>query len=389
MNMRFSERMDGLASAIFSQLENKRSALIASGREAINFSIGTPDTPPASHLMQVLQEEAGCAENYRYAVKDMPELIEAVMGWYRRRFEVELAPDEILGLMGSQDGLAHISLTLVDPGDHVLVPDPGYPIFNVGPSIACASVYKMPLLQRKGFLIDLDAIPATVAHNAKLMIVSYPNNPVTAIAPPEFYEKLVWFAKKYDIVVVHDNAYCELMFDGKKGMSFLSFPGAKDVGVEFNSLSKSHNIPGCRLSFALGNRKVIEQLRNLKSHLDYGIFLPFQKLGIAALTGSQESVRKTVETYQKRRNLLVEGLAEIGWVMDKPPATMFVWAPIPSKYKTSVEFTFDLLEKTGIIVVPGSSFGEMGEGYVRLALVQPEEKIIKAIALIRASGILS
>ena len=386
--MRFAVKMEGLTSAIFSQLENKKNALIQSGQEAINFSIGTPDLPPAPHLIKVLQEEVGRVESYRYAVKDMPELVDAVREWYRVRFQVDLAPEEILGMMGSQDGLSHISLAIADPGDHVLVPDPGYPIFSVGPSIACAELYRMPLLQEKDYIIDLESIPASIAHQAKLMIVSYPNNPVTAVAPPVFYEKLVWFAKKYDILVVHDNAYCELMFDGRKGMSFLNFPGAKEVGIEFNSLSKSHNIPGCRLSFALGNRKVIEQLRNLKSHLDYGLFLPFQKVAIAALTGPQDAVRETRDTYQRRRDLLVEGFKKIGWNMDKPPATMFVWAPIPARYKNSLEFTFELLERTGVIVVPGSSFGDRGEGYVRLALVQPEDKIAKAIDRIAASGIL-
>lgn len=387
--MQFSKRMEGLASAIFFQLENRRNELLRQGREAINFSVGTPDLSPAPHIMKVMEEEVRNPENYKYAIKDRSELIDAVIGWYRRRFEVGLDPDEILSMMGSQDGLAHIALTMADPGDVVLVPDPGYPIFNVGPSLACARISKMPLHKENSFLIDLDAIEPATAHAARLMIVSYPNNPVTAVAPPEFYEKLVWFAKKYDIVIVHDNAYCELVFDGGRGGSFLSIPGARDVGIEFNSLSKSHNVTGCRISFALGNRKIIEQLRNLKSHLDYGMFLPVQKAAVAALNGPQDSVAETRAIYQRRRDLMVEGFSEIGWKMNKPPATMFVWAPVPEKYKSSVEFTFELLERTGVIVVPGSSFGEMGEGYVRLALVQPEDRIRRAIELIKRSGILS
>lgn len=386
--MVFANRMEGLSSAIFSQLDDMKKELLASGREVINFSIGTPDTPPASHILRVMQEETGKSENYRYAVGDLPELVQTVINWYQWRFGVTLEKDEIMTMMGSQDGLAHISLTLADPGDVVLVPDPGYPIFNVGPAIACASIYKMPLLKHNEFLIDFDAILPDIAQKARLIIVSYPNNPVTATAPPEFYEKLIWFAKKYEIVVLHDNAYCELVFDGNSGGSFLSFPGAKDVGIEFNSLSKSYNIPGCRISFAVGNKKIIEQLRNLKSHLDYGVFLPVQKAAIAALNGPQDSVRETMLTYQNRRDILIEGLREIGWSIDKPPATMFVWAPIPSKFKHSVEFTFELLQKTGVIVVPGSSFGDMGEGYVRLALVQSEEKIRRAIELINESRIL-
>ena len=333
-------------------------------------------------------------ENYVYAIKDLPELIDAAIFWYQQRFDVTLRPNEILALQGSQDGLSHISLTLVDPGETVLVPDPGYPIFCVGPFLAGAELYKMPLLKEHNFLIDLEAIDPAAAHRAKLMFVSYPNNPVTAAAPLEFYEKLVWFAKKFNIVVIHDNAYCELVFDGRRGGSFLQVPGAKEVGLEFNSLSKTYNIPGCRIAFALGNADIIAQLRNLKSHLDYGIFLPIQKAAIAALTGPQNSIRDTVRTYQMRRDLLCEGLTNIGWPVAKCPATMFVWAPIPKSYSrahgsgASIQFTFDLLEQTGVMIVPGSSFGEQGEGYVRFALVQNEAKILKAIAAIQQSGLL-
>jgi LL-diaminopimelate aminotransferase len=244
------------------------------------------------------------------------------------------------------------------------------------------------LLKENNYLIDFNKIDPDIARKAKLMIVSYPNNPVTAAAPYEFYEKLVWFAKKYDIAVVHDNAYSELVFDGKVGGSFLAVPGAKDIGIEFNSLSKSHNVTGCRISFALGNKDIIKQLKTLKSHLDYGVFLPVQKAAIAALTGPQECVRNTMLTYQRRRDVLVESFMGAGWCIPKSEATMFVWAPIPSKYSSSVEFTFDLLDRTGIIVVPGSSFGSNGEGFVRLALVQGEERIKKAAQLIKSSGIL-
>ncbi|MCX7709266.1 MAG: aminotransferase class I/II-fold pyridoxal phosphate-dependent enzyme [Clostridia bacterium] len=387
--MVFSNRMNGLSSAIFSTLENKRNELVSQGREVFNFSVGTPDIPPAPHIIHALQEAAGFAENYKYALKDIPELVEAVTGWYSKRFGVCLEREEIVSLMGSQDGLSHISLTLADPGDTVMVQDPCYPIFSVGPALACANLYKMPLLKENNFLIDFDAIEPSAAHAAKLMIVSYPNNPVTATAPMEFYEKLVWFAKKYDIVVLHDNAYSELVYDGKRGESFLSIPGAKDIGVEFNSLSKSYNMTGCRISFALGNRNVIEQLRTLKSHLDYGVFLPVQRAAIAALTGPQNCLQETVDTYQKRRDFIVEGFNKIGWHMEKPPATMFIWAPIPPKYDSSEKFTIDLLEQTGVIVVPGSSFGERGEGFVRLAMVQPEDKIMKAIERVKESGIVN
>jgi LL-diaminopimelate aminotransferase len=386
--MEFSKRTNGLTSAIFAQLEQKKQDQLAKGRTVINFSIGTPDLPPAPHIVDALKAEVAKTENYVYAIRDLPELTEAVIGWYQRRFHVNLEPAEVLAMNGSQDGLAHIAMAIADPGDLVLTPDPGYPIFSVGPQLAEAKLYPLPLLKSNNYLMDLDKIPAEIAQKTKLMIVSYPNNPVTAMAPYEFYEKLVWFAKKYDIVVVHDNAYCELVFDGQKCGSFLAVPGAKEVGIEFNSLSKTYNMPGCRISFALGNRRVIERFRNLKSHLDYGVFVPIQKAAIAALNGPQDCVAQTVLAYETRRNLLIDGLAAIGWPIEKPPATMFVWAAIPEKYTSSVKFTFDLLEQTGVIVVPGSSFGERGEGYVRLALVQPETEIKKAIAAITESKIL-
>ena len=386
--MQFSAITTELTSAIFAHLETEKRKLLTAGREVFDFGTGTPDLPPASHILETLSREAANPENYRYAIKDSPELVSTVIDWYNRRFGVALEPDELTSMMGSQDGLAHISLILTNPGDLSMVPDPGYPIFSVGPKLAGAELHKMPLLKENGYLIDFERIDPTVAHQAKMMIVSYPNNPVTATAPPEFYEKLVWFAKKYDIMVLHDNAYCELVFDGQTGGSFLQIPGAKDVGIEFNSLSKSYNIPGCRISFALGNREMIGHLRNIKSHLDYGIFLPVQKAAIAALSGPQDDVRKTVETYQRRRDILIDGFKNMGWIIDKAPGTMFIWAKIPDKYKSSVDFTFDLLHQTGVIVVPGSSFGNLGEGFVRLALVQPEEQINRAVSFIHASGIL-
>ncbi len=384
--MQFSIRTNGLASAIFARLETEKQKLLAAGREVIDLSTGTPDLPPPPHVIRVLQEESARPENFRYAIKDLPELIDTVAEWYRRRFQVSLERDEICSMMGSQDGLAHISLVLVDSGDPVLVPDPGYPIFSIGPFLANGKLYKTPLLKENGFLVDFERIEPSVAHQAKLIIVSYPSNPVTAMALPEFYEKLIWFAKKYEIAVVHDNAYCELVFDGKKGGSFLQFPGAKEVGVEFNSLSKTYNMPGCRISFAMGNKNIINQFRNLKSHLDFGVFLPIQKAAIAALNGPQDCTLETVRAYQNRRDLLVEGLNRIGWAVDKPPATMFVWGQIPERFDSSESFVFELMSKTGVMVVPGSSFGEMGDRFVRMALVQPEDKIRRALELIKASS---
>jgi len=386
--MKFSQKTAYLSSAIFAELKTRKNQRLASGKEVLDFSIGTPDLPPPRHVMDVIRQEIENPENYKYAIKDLPELTEAVIDWYQKRFGVSLDPEEVTSLLGSQEGLGHIALTLTDPGDVAMVPDPGYPIFMMGPMIAGARLYKMPLLRENRYLIDLERIDPTVAHQAKLMIVSYPNNPVTATAPPEFYEKLVWFAKKYDIAVIHDNAYCELIFDGPPGGSIFNIPGAKDVAVEFNSLSKSYNLSGCRLAFAVGNREIIGHLKNLKSHLDYGIFLPLQKAAIAAISGPQDCIRETVRIYRRRRDILVDGLASLGWQMDRPPATMFAWAPLPKSYRSSMDFTLELLDKTGVLVVPGSSFGDLGERYVRFALVQPEEEIRKAVDAIKNSGIL-
>lgn len=386
--MIFSSKMNQLTSAIFSQLSYKKDKLLSQGREIIDFSIGTPDIPPAPHIVDTIVEESKKIENYVYAINDSQELINSVKNWYSRRYKVNLEDDEILSLLGSQSGFAELSLSLVNPGDVVLTPDPGYPIFTIGPYLAGAKIVKMPLLKENNYLVDFDSIDEKTAKMAKLMVVSYPNNPTAASAPRDFYVKLVAFAKKYNIMVLHDNAYSELVFDGSEGGSFLSIPGAIDIGIEFNSLSKTYSIPGCRIAFAVGNRDIINQLKILKSHIDYGMFIPFQKAAIAALNGPQDYVVFVKETYRKRRDLLVEGLSKIGWHIDNTGGSMFVWAAIPSKYDSSLEFTFDLMEKTGVIVVPGSSFGERGEGFVRFALVQNEDSINKAIHNIEKSSIL-
>ena len=287
-----------------------------------------------------------------------------------------------------QEGLAHIALSIVDEGDRVLVPDPCYPIFADGPSLAGASLYYMPQKKENHYVINLSEIPEEVAMEARLMIVSYPNNPTTAVAPDSFYRELIAFAKKYNIIVLHDNAYSELVFDGKSCGSFLRFPGAREVGVEFNSLSKTYGLAGARVGFCIGNREVVGRLKTLKSNMDYGLFLPIQKAAAAAVTGDQSCVAVTRAAYEKRRDLLCEGLAEIGWKIDKPEATMFVWRKVPGHFDTSLEFVKELFEQTGVLVTPGSAFGPSGEGYVRMALVQDEEAIHRAVKAIKSSKIL-
>lgn len=381
--------MDRFGTSIFTVLLEMKKEKLKRGEEVIDLSIGTPNIPPADHIIRAMTEAVQDKKNYVYAIQDTRELHEAVSAWYRRRYQVEIDPDtEVVSLLGSQEGLSHIGLTLVDPGDIVLVPDPCYPIFGDGPVIAGAELHYMPLKKENNYLIDFDAIPEKVAKAAKLMVVSYPNNPTTAVAPGWFYEKLISFAKKYDIAVLHDNAYSELAFGMETSGSFLQYEGAKDVGVEFNSLSKTYGLAGARIGFCIGNREIVEKMTTLKSNTDYGMFLPVQKAAIAAITGDQFCVKTTREAYQKRRDCFCEGMTSIGWPIEKCPATMFVWAPIPVKYTSSEEFVKILLEKAGVIVTPGSAFGPSGEGYVRVALVQDEENIRKAVQNVKNSGIL-
>lgn len=388
--MKFAKRMDRFGTSIFTVLLEMKKEKLKRGEEVIDLSIGTPNIPPADHIIRAMTEAVQDKKNYVYAIQDTRELHEAVSAWYRRRYQVEIDPDtEVVSLLGSQEGLSHIGLTLVDPGDIVLVPDPCYPIFGDGPVIAGAELHYMPLKKENDYLIDFDAIPEEVAKAAKLMVVSYPNNPTTAVAPGWFYEKLIAFAKKYDIAVLHDNAYSELAFGMETSGSFLQYEGAKDVGVEFNSLSKTYGLAGARIGFCIGNREIVEKMTTLKSNTDYGMFLPVQQAAIAAITGDQSCVKATREAYQKRRDCFCEGMTSIGWPIEKSPATMFVWAPIPAKYTSSEEFVKILLEKAGVIVTPGSAFGPSGEGYVRVALVQDEENIRKAVQNVKESDILS
>ena len=387
--MKFAKRMERFNTGIFSVMADLKQKEIAQGKKVVDLSVGTPNIPPAPHIINALAESARDPKNYVYALSDTAELQEAVQAWYQRRYGVEIDPStEMTSLLGSQDGLSHISLTVVDRGDVVLVPDPGYPIFADGPALAGAELYYMPQTRENGYLIDLKAIPEDVARKAKFMVVSYPNNPVTSIAPESFYRELIAFAKKYDIIVLHDNAYSELVFDGERCGSFLQYEGAKDVGVEFNSLSKTYGLAGARVGFALGNKDVIAMLKALKSNLDYGMFLPIQKAAVAALTGPQDCVKTTCLAYQRRRDVLVDGLNRIGWKIEKPKATMFVWAKIPEPYTSSETFTLDLLKRTGVLVTPGAAFGPSGEGHVRIALVQDENEMRYSVKSIDDSGIL-
>lgn len=386
--MKFANRMNQFGEGVFSRLAVMRKNRLAQGKEVYDLSIGAPNIPPTKRIMEVMAEAVMKPANYVYAINDTQQLLEAVAQWYKRRYDVELNPEtEICSLLGSQDGLSHIALSILDPGDVMLVPDPCYPIFADGPRIAGAELYYMPLQKENDYVIQLQDIPEEIARKAKFMLVSYPNNPTAAMAPESFYHELVAFAKKYDIIVLHDNAYSELVFDGQSCGSFLSIPGAMEVGVEFNSLSKTYGLAGARIGFCVGNKAVVGMLKTLKSNMDYGMFLPIQAAAVEALTGNQAVVAETRAAYEHRRDVLCDGLIEAGWHMEKPAGTMFVWAPIPDSYQDSESFVADLLDKTGVLVTPGSAFGPSGEGYVRMALVQGEDTMKKIVEAVAASGI--
>ena len=386
--MQFLKAGEPAESNIFNQLDERKRALLQSGKDVINLSIGTPDFRPDSHVMEAVSRAALDPEQYKYSLNETRALLDAVQDWYKRRYDVALADDEIMAVCGSQEGIAHVCFPFAGPNDLILAPDPGYPIFSFGPLMAGATVALYPLKEENNWLLDFADIPEDIADRAKAMVVSYPNNPTTAVADRAFYERLVTFAREHNIIVIHDNAYSDLLLNGEQGLSFLSIPGAKEVGIEFNSLSKTYNLTGMRVSFALGNREVISKFRAFRSQIDYGMFYPIQAGAVAALTGPQDIVARNREGYMARRDALCGGLRSIGWDVPDAQGTMFVWAKIPDRFASSVDFVVELMEKTGVIGVPGSAFGAQGEGYVRFALVVPPERMAEAVRRIDQSGIL-
>lgn len=387
--MQFADKMRYFDHSIFTQLEQRKAEVEKTGRSVIDLSVGTPDLPPDDAVMEVLAEAAGMPENLKYSLGDTRELVEAVQNWYLRRYDVELEEKQISSVYGSQEGLAHIAFPLCNPGDIAIVPTPAYPIFTFGPLLAGAQIYETPLLAENDYLVDLDAIPAETARRARMIVVSYPNNPVTATAPPEFYERLVHWARKYEVAVINDAAYAELVLEGPPAGSFLAVPGAMDIGIEFNSLSKAYNLTGIRIAFAMGCSQIMEAFRKIRSQIDYGTSFPVQAAAAAALNGPQTIIAKNKHEYLKRSEALCGGLRSVGWDVPNSKATMFVWARLPEERENSLEFVTELLERAGVLVVPGSSFGEAGEGYVRIALVQPEDVLKEAVERIALSGVLS
>lgn len=385
--IQFSEMVNGFKTGIFATLNEKKEELIKEGRKVYNLSVGTPDFKPAPHVMKAMQDACKDPENYKYALADLPELLKAVQYRYEKRFGVRVETDEIMSVYGSQECMAHIGMVFCNPGDTILVPNPGYPMFEMSGIMAKANLEYYTIKEENGYLPDLDHIPEETLKRAKYMIVSYPLNPVCVCAPDEFYPKLIDFAKKNEIVILHDNAYSDIIYTRKQGRSFLSFEGAKEVGVEFYSLSKSYNLTGARISFVVGNREIIEKFRTLRSQIDYGIFLPIQYAAIAALTGPDDFIEEQRQQYEARNRALCGGLRKIGWNVPDSQGTMFVWAKIPEGYESSADFCIRLMERTGVIVTPGSAFGSEGEGYVRMALVVDEQMIAEIIRVLDESGI--
>lgn len=389
MEIKTSKRLEQFKTGIFAFLDEKRIAMEASGKEVINFSIGTPDFIAPKEVVKAMSDGVNDPTTYGYTLTEIPELKSALCNYYKKRFDTEIFPDEITATNGSQEGIGHLAMALCDEGDIALLPNPGYPIFTAGARLGGADIYYYPVLEENNYLPKLDEIPSDVLKKAKYIIVSYPSNPVCATAPDEFYDELILWAKKHNIIVIHDNAYSDIVYDGVKGGSFLSHEGAKDVGIEFFSLSKSFNLTGARVSFAIGNKDVVNAIKKLRSQYDFGIFRPVQMAAVAALTEDYtEFLKNQCNEYQKRRDALCDGLSSIGWSVPKGHGTMFAWLPMPKKFTSSEEFCFKLLEETGVLCTPGIAFGSLGEGYVRLALTKTVPEIEQAIKKIDESGIL-
>ncbi len=388
MKLEVASRMKKCDAGIFQVLEECRKKLVEKGKPVINLSVGTPDFPPAKEIMEAVSLAAKKAENYKYSLTDLDQLLEAVQFRYKNRYGVDLLKTEIASVYGSQEGIAQIGFSLCNEGDVVLVPNPGYPIFSIGPSLANATLVTYDLLEENEYLPDLGKIKEDICKRARFMIVSYPLNPIGKTAPRSFYEELVAWAKKKNIIIVHDNAYSDIIFDGEIGESILSIKGAKENCLEFYSLSKTYNYTGARMAFLVGCEELVKNFKKLRSQIDYGIFYPVQYGAIIALTSTNEAVENQCRVYQERRDALCHGLTEIGWAIPDSEGTMFVWGKIPKGFTDDVEFVMKLMNETGVICTPGSSFGSLGKNHVRFALNQPVEVIKEAIELIRCSKIL-
>lgn len=386
--MQASQRLDRFGAEVFASLNNKLLALKAQGKTIYNMSVGTPDFKPYDHVVEALTQAARDPEMWKYALRDLPELKQSVCDYYERRFGVSgITPSMVQSCNGTQEGVGHLGLALLDPGDTILVPDPCYPVFEAGAKIADAKLEYYPLVAEHNYLPYVAGIDPEVADRAKYMIVSLPANPVGSVGTPEVYEEIITFAREHDLLIVHDNAYSDIVFDGEPGGSFLQYPGALEVGVEFFSLSKSFNVTGARIGFLVGREDVVSAFAKLRGQIDFGMFFPIQKAAIACLNGPRDEVEAQRLKYQERRDALCDGLEGLGWERPNAHGSMFVWAKLPGGRTDSMAFCEELMEKAGVVVTPGASFGPSGEGHVRMALVLPPDQIALAVEAIREAGL--
>jgi LL-diaminopimelate aminotransferase len=375
-----SKRLEQLGSAIFAEVDEWKAEAKVCGREIIDLGIGSPDLSPSPGVIRALQQAVGDGDQYHYPSSEGSLAFRTKAAeWLSWRFGVKVNPvNEVLTLMGTQDGLAHLALALCDPGDVTLVPDPGYPIYAAGLALAGVQPYFMPLIKENHYLPKLDQIPQHIVHKAKFMLLNYPSNPLSAVADVTFFEELIRYGRQHDLLIVHDLAYSEMAFDGFRPPSILSIPGAMDIAVEFHSLSKSFNMAGCRIGFLAGRSDVVQALRRLKGNIDYGVFRAVQAAGIVALEEDMHTVGSSVApVYERRRDIFLSELMRAGWDIPAPKATMFIWAPIPPGW-TSRQISREILLDTGVVVIPGDAFGQEGEGFVRIALVQEEDRLLEA-----------
>ena len=384
INVELASRVKNLPPYLFATIDKMKQETKAKGVDLIDLSIGDPDIPTPGHIVEAMKKAVEKPEHHRYpSYEGMLSFRKAVAGWYKRRFDVALDPaDEALSLIGSKEGIGHVPLAFVEPGDTVLVPSPGYPVYPVSVLFAGGVSHFMPLREENGFLPDFKAVPEETLQKAKLMFINYPNNPTAAVAPRAFYEEVVALAARYSIIVCHDAAYSEIYFDGEKPLSFMQIEGAKDVGIEFHSLSKTYNMTGWRIGFAVGNPDIIAGLGKIKSNLDSGVFQAIQEASVIAL-GTDEGILSGIrKTYQDRRDALYEGLKGIGIEVALPKASFYLWAKVPKQFDSS-SFVAHILEKAGVLTTPGNGFGAPGEGYVRFALTVPVERMKEAVERLR------
>ncbi|MDR2676794.1 MAG: LL-diaminopimelate aminotransferase [Endomicrobium sp.] len=380
MKIFYSEKLKKLPPYLFIEIDKKKKRAIEQGVDIISLGVGDPDLPTPEHIIMTMQESVANPVNHQYPFgMGMLAYKKAIAQWYKKRFNVSLDTDEICALIGSKEGIGHMHLGFINPGDIVLIPEPGYPVYNAGTIFTDGIPYFMPLVKENSFLPDFDAIPKDVLKKAKLLFINYPNNPTAAIATKEFYERLIEFAETNNIIVASDAAYSEIYYEEcKKPLSFLECDGAKEVGVEFHSLSKTYNMTGWRIGWVCGNKNIIAGIAKVKDNYDSGVFQAIQEAAVKALTSSQQCVENFRRIYRKRRDTLVEGLRKIGWDIDLPEASFYIWAKVPNGY-TSSHAVSKLLDEAGIVCTPGNSMGKSGEGYIRFALTVDVLRIKEAV----------